>query len=467
MIYRAFAFIKNSDIHLIFSIILKDISISARRFLSIILLISGSFAWFLLYQFYLDNIFINFTQNLFWIEIGKILFYGFGFFSAIIGFILSKRVNQRTILWTWITLGVISSALIALFHGQEFTIIFGILLGFSFGLGLPSSLAFLADSTTIEERGRVSGLTIFATFLLAFFTLVIISLLGSGILLMIFFAVTLRSVAFLALIIDKSPKKEYAINELEKWMSSLAEKQKSEVAVIAGEKTFTPLELIEASKDKKNPYGKDIINMFNNYRIELDKKKNSFLIRVGLKEFSYYLFPFVIFVLVSAFVWNFFSQNVAHLFAITLVTIVHYLFIAIFGFIWGILIDRIGRKNPLIIGITILSIIFVLFSFSISQTILLIYLLASGIAWALFLTTYICIPADLSVYGLREKFYTLITVLPLIVLFFLSILDLLTITNIPVVYLFQILSLILFISLIPLLKAKETIHKSKNILKKN
>jgi MFS family permease len=250
---------------MIFSFLTTDITISPRKFFASTILTSGTLAWFFLYQFYFDTIFTNFTQDFFWIQSGRILFYAFGIISAIIGLLLAKKVNQRKILWTWITLGVISSASIALFHGQEFTILFGVLLGFSLGLGLPSSMAFLADSTKVEERGRVSGTTILFTFLMAFITLTIIRILGSGALLIIFLAAILRSVSFFALIIDKNPiinKKEYAINELEKWIASLNPNQMDEVAVIACEKCFTPRELMEEVKENTF-YGKMLVGKLN------------------------------------------------------------------------------------------------------------------------------------------------------------------------------------------------------------
>jgi len=68
-------------------------------------------------------------------------------------------------------------------------------------------------------------------------------------------------------------KEEYTFNELKKWLNSLPKTRLNEVAVIAGEQTFTPIELMEAVKDKKNPYGRMLVSMFNNYKIEIEKKQ--------------------------------------------------------------------------------------------------------------------------------------------------------------------------------------------------
>jgi MFS family permease len=451
---------------MIFSFLTTDITISPRKFFASTILTSGTLAWFFLYQFYFDTIFTNFTQDFFWIQSGRILFYAFGIISAIIGLLLAKKVNQRKILWTWITLGVISSASIALFHGQEFTILFGVLLGFSLGLGLPSSMAFLADSTKVEERGRVSGTTILFTFLMAFITLTIIRILGSGALLIIFLAAILRSVSFFALIIDKNPiinKKEYAINELEKWIASLNPNQMDEVAVIACEKCFTPRELMEEVKENTF-YGKMLVGMFNNFRNEVAKKakkETSSLTKTAYKEFFYYLFPWMIFVVASGLAWNLFSQNEAYLSAVSMGTVFRYAFIAIFGFVWGVVADRVGRKQPIIIGLIILGVSFALLAFTMSEVSVLLYLSASGIAWGAFLTIYLIIPGDLSPFGSREKFYALMTILPLIILFTLPLIDTASITNFSPSSFSQILSILLFISIIPVLRARETLQESK------
>ncbi len=47
-------------------------------------------------------------------------------------------------------------------------------------------------------------------------------------------------------------------------------------------------------------------------------------------------------------------------------TVFRYVFIAIFGFVWGVVADRVGRKQPIIIGLIILGVSFALLGFAMS-----------------------------------------------------------------------------------------------------
>jgi MFS family permease len=185
------------------------------------------------------------------------------------------------------------------------------------------------------------------------------------------------------------------------------------------------------------------------------------LTKTAYKEFFYYLFPWMIFVVASGLAWNLFSQNEAYLSAVSMGTVFRYAFIAIFGFVWGVVADRVGRKQPIIIGLIILGVSFALLAFTMSEVSVLLYLSASGIAWGAFLTIYLIIPGDLSPFGSREKFYALMTILPLIILFTLPLIDTASITNFSPSSFSQILSILLFISIIPVLRARETLQESK------
>jgi hypothetical protein len=90
-----------------------------------------------------------------------------------------------------------------------------------------------------------------------------------------------------------------------------------------------------------------------------------------------------------------------------------------------------------------------------------IYLVASGIAWGVFLTIYLAIPGDLSISGSREKFYALGTIAPMIILFGYLLADPAIFLNMSASSFSQILSIILFVSIIPILLAEETLEESK------
>jgi len=127
----------------------------------------------------------------------------------------------------------------------------------------------------------------------------------------------------------------------------------------------------------------------------------------------------------------------------------------------GFIADHFGRKLSITIGLILLGVSFEILGFAISNSTVLIYLTASGVAWGFFFAIYLTIPGDLSICGSREKFYSLIAVLPLILLtsvpFLPGLADLTQYSS----SFSHILGLILFISIIPVIGANETLPKGK------
>ena len=380
-----------------FSILTGDMTISSRKFTAVTLLTSGTLAWFFLLQVYLNDLLTSIIQDAYLVDICMGLFFAFGILSAIIASLIADKVDRKKFFIIWLIIGVLSTLSLAVIHGLFLSIIFCIILGLSLGSILPSSMVSIADSTTIEERGRVSGTTILETFVIAFLAIAIITMLGEGILTIIIVISLVRLVSLFAFAIDKSEIKT--------------------------------------------------------------KKEKTRLQKSTYREFAYYLIPWIIFALTAGLAWNLIPTE-DYSSVISLGTIFRYAFIAIFGLIWGVVADRVGRKQPIILGLILLGISFAGLGYDMNETTVLFYLIISGIAWASFLTTYLAIPGDLSDYTLREKFYALV-ITPLIVLFGLSLLDPNFLENFPVNSFSQILSILLFLSIIPVLRAKETLKESK------
>jgi len=128
----------------------------------IFILLFNAFAWLYATPMILNNILsglnvTNAQQNIIWAT----------YYVAIIGFsifgsILASKISRLKFLYFWITLGIITSSLPALLNNITITHAFVIsfLFGTSFGLGMPSCLAYFADHTLIENRGRISGITL-------------------------------------------------------------------------------------------------------------------------------------------------------------------------------------------------------------------------------------------------------------------------------------------------------------------
>jgi MFS family permease len=387
-----------------FRFFVMDFRVSSRKFLAATLLNAGTLSWFFLLNNYSADIFKSLTPNesiSAYYNIGQILFYGFAVFWAIVGSLIGGKINRRNFLFSWISLGVFATITLAVFQGTIFSIISSALLGLSLGLGLPMSMAFVAECTAIEGRGRVSGTIILGTFVLAIITTVIVRVLSVGILGAIILLAVVRSISFLALILDKCDKQ------------------------------------IEEATPR--------------------------LQRTTYKEFGFYLFPWVMFCVASGLAWNLIPDNPVYATAVSIGLSLRYVCIAIFSLVSGIVADRFGRKQPIIIGLIILGVSFGILGFAgMSDTSVLIYLTASGVAWSSFFVVFLTVPGDLSNSPSREKFYAIGTILPLVVFFSFSLIPGSAIfSTLSAGSFSQILSIIVILSIIPVLRAKETLPESK------
>lgn len=100
----------------------------------------------------------------------RTIFYIATIVSSIAGSLFSEKVRKLYFLHLWIVLGIVCSFLLILIYNiaPAYISIAFILLGVSFGLGMPSCLAYLADHTQIENRGLVSAIILLASNLSAF-----------------------------------------------------------------------------------------------------------------------------------------------------------------------------------------------------------------------------------------------------------------------------------------------------------
>jgi len=376
---------------------------NGRKFVAVALLNIGTLAWFFILIFYISDIFAVMTPNnpIWGLYIGNSLFYGFAIFWSIAISFIGSRINRRYLLFTSIILGIISTALLGLLHGTFFASILSVLMATSLGLGLPSSMALVADYTVVDNRGRVSGIIILGTFVVAFVSMAIIRMLGPDILNLISILVVVRSISLVSLITDK-----------------LSRPQKT------------------GEKERSLP--------FDTYR-----------------EFLFYLCPWVMFTIASSLAR---SLVIGEEFesAYQLGTNLRWLFIAVFGLAAGFIADRFGRKLPIIFGLATFGIGYILLGFSMSEIGVITYYLLSGITWGLFFVVFLVVPGDLSIPNLREKFYTLGYILPVTGLLALSVIP---VPNIPDILdanlIAQILGVCLFVSMYPVFRAKETLTEKK------
>ena len=376
---------------------LFSIKISPRKFFAVTILISGTLAWFFLIQMYFFEIFSRYSVDVSWTYFGLFLFYGVGVLSAIIGSSVSEKVNRRKLVFLWIVFGVVVTVSLTMFQGEVFTLIFGVLLGISFGFGFPSCAALLADFTVPEERAKVSGVVILTTFILiALLGMIIIPLLNIGLIGAILVFAALRTFSMIGLALDKCDRKS---GKTGSWFSVLK------------------------------------------YR-----------------GFASYVVPWVLFnATVGLLSWWDIPQTSEFVYVTTIGVSLAYVSIAFSGLIAGVVADRFGRRQPIMISFVMLGVSFVLLTFYLTPLILLIYYITYGVAWGFLFTLYLAVPGDLSYSGSKEKFYALGAMMPLIVYMSLSTASAFINFSVSATFLSGISTIILFLSIIPVHRATETL----------
>jgi MFS family permease len=325
--------------------------------------------------------------------------------SSILGSILATKVRRLDFIYLWIILGVITSALPALF--SSFTVIsilaISILLGFSFGLGMPSCLAYFADCILIEKRGLISGL------------ILLVASLSAPLLAKSFETFNLLTANSLV---------------LATWRASAL--------------------LIFFLKPKKEAVSKN-------------KVKTSFASVINNRSFRLYFVAWFMFCLVDRFEWpileEFFGEFSYLLF------MVGPIISSFFALIGGFLADRVGRKRVVLYGFITLGVAYAIIGLVPTPTISWSWYLyvamssiSTGILWVVFL---LILWGDLSQYSIREKYYA-IGGIP----YFLS--DMIQLPLISVVQLipetsaFSVAAFFLFLAVLPLVYAPETLSQ-KNL----
>jgi len=345
----------------------------------------------------LSDLNITYTQNLIIWAVHYTTIIG----SGIAGSILSKKIGRLNFLYLWMIFGVTSSLLLVPLN--NFTVIYvltiSILLGISVGLGMPSSLAYFADCTSVENRGKVGGIILLFTNLSA--PLFVISLMPFNLMVKLIVFAIWRG--FGLIIFFLKPE----------------EKISSEI-----------------------------------------KRKTSFISIFHNKSFILYFIAFSMFHLIDRFeapiLRNFFGDFYSFM------LIVNPIIGSLSAFIAGLLSDWIGRKRVILYGFVTYGIAYAIIG--IAPTVLfsryffaVVVSMSIGILWV---TSILILWGDLSQSGTREKYY----VIGLIPFAFTNIIQQFSaqyVTMIPATSTFSLASFFLFLAVLPLLYAPETLPERK------
>jgi MFS family permease len=380
---------------------LEESGIARKDFFIILILLFNAFTCLYIMPIIIDDLLsvlnATYTQTLIiWVS-----YFAAIVGSSIVGAILSNKIRRLNFLYLWMILGVIISLLPTLLNNSSVMHVMAvsILLGVSSGLGMPSCLAYFADWTLVENRGRLGGIVLLITNLSAPLFAILFGM----------FNLIINSII---------------------------------LAVWRG-------------------FGLTIFFLKPEEKLVSERKKNpSFVSILHDKSFALYFIAWLMFCLIDRFETpiqeNFLggSYNLLIMFAPLLG--------GLSAFVGGILSDRIGRKRVLLYGFVSLGIAYAitgivsapLISWYLSLSVLFI---SAGIVWVLFI---LILWGDLSKLGTREKYYV-IGASPFFLTNIVQLLSAEYVTLIPDTSAFSLAAFFLFLAVLPLLYAPETLPEKK------
>jgi hypothetical protein len=323
--------------------------------------------------------------------------------SGIIGAVFSTKIKKSLFLYLWTISGVLASSLIyclQYLQNSLYVIPLSFFWGLSFGIGMPSCLSYFAEQTTFENRGAISGLVFFIT---SSITPLVISTSGMN------FALSLISIGWRA--------------------TSFM------VLITLGVK--------ENSSESK-------------------KAAASFKSILSDKNIALYLVPWFMFSFVYGFQKVTIEQTLPADFY-DLLKVIQAASAMISAVIIGILCDRIGRKHVVTYGFILLGIAYAVVSIApYSSVSFYFYSLVDGIAWSIFIIMFVLtLWGDLSVINAKsaEKYYAIGS----IPFFFADFIGFLfaAYMQAPISTAFSIASFFLFLAVVPLMYAPETLPEKK------
>jgi len=380
---------------------LKESGIARKDFFIIFILLFNAFTSLYIISIIIDDLLsvpnVTYTQTLIiWTS-----YFAAIVGSSIVGSILSNKIRRLSFLYLWLILGVVISPLPALLNNFSVThvLVVSILLGVSSGLGMPSCLAYFADWTLVENRGRIGGIVLLITNLSA----------------------PLFAILFMMF--------NLIINSII-------------LAVWRG-------------------VGLTVFFMKPEEKLIPERRKNpSFISILHDKSFVLYFIAWLMFCLIDRFETPIQRNFLGDYYKIIL--ILGPLLGGLSAFVGGLLSDRIGRKRIVLYGFVSLGIAYAIIGITSTPLIswylsLSVLSISAGIVWVLFV---LIVWGDLSQSGTREKYYAIGTI-PFFLTNIIQLLSAEYVTLIPETSAFSLAAFFLFLAVLPLLYAPETLPEKK------
>lgn len=293
------------------------------------ILIANSFIWYTYAFSYLTSAIDILNLEGQFLQIIGIHFAGL-FIALIIGEFLSHRVKNRlNFLALWMLTGILFS-LIPLITGMTYwgIVVFSVIAGVNFGFGIPTSLEYFASTTQANNRGKIGGTIFLLTGIGAF----LLSSIGTNSVLIVSLVLSVwRLVGFLAIKFANSSTETAAV------------------------------------KEQKISYRRILSN----------------------KTFLLYFIPWIIFVFINSM--SFPINNAT--FPSDLVKLssnVEYVLGGFSAVIFGILADSKGRKRLAVAGFAMLGLGYAILGFTAPNIIgWWIYTFIDGITWGIFVSLFV------------------------------------------------------------------------------
>ena len=316
----------------------------------------------------------------------------------------SRMRKRRRFLLTWILGGAISSLLplaLPVTNGLMLCVV-AFVLGVSLGMGLPAAMANFSDSTSMDNRARIGGLT-FLTFGMVVFAM--------GMLI----DVTMTASALVILAI---------------WRSSA-------------------LFVFPFMKQSKEVLPKSATDL----PFSTIFKKRTFVL---------YFVPWSMFCLVNQTIAPILNAHFGEGF-VGLFILVEFVLSGICAFISGFFCDRIGRKRTAVLGFIMLGVGYAILGV-LPENIFswYFYTFADGVAWGIFYTVfYFTVWGDIAHNATSDKYYALGALPYLFSNFMRFTIGQYIIGAISLYAIFSIASFFLFLAVLPLMYAPETLAEKK------
>lgn len=364
-----------------------------------IILVVNTFVWYIITYF----TFIGIVDGPLVPETEKMLLYSAYFVSVAVSAIIGSKFIPRIripSLSLWLFMGAIATlSLTAISSDSTLTnVALALFLGASVGIGLPSCLSYFADSTAIENRGLIGG--------------IVWSIVGFTVLIFAFFT-TIAG-------------------------------QWGTIAVLTIWRFLGCISFVVLSREHKTLSPQKSFSYF-----EIMRKR----------EILLYLFPWLMFCIINfaetPILNKVFSED------FTLLSVSEYAVAGVVATIAGFFADRVGRKRIVIAGFIMLGIEYAALSAFSDTAVLYLYLVLDGVTWGfLFSVFFMAIWGDLGEGYEKEKYYTL-GGLPFLLAGFFSIIIQPRVGGINEIAAFSLAAFFLFLAVLPLMYAPETLPEKK------